>query len=432
MRIVDLIEKKRLNKSLTKEEINYLISSYVSGETPDYQMAAFIMAVMFNGMAKEEIAEFTRVMMLSGDVIDLSSIPGIKVDKHSTGGVGDKTTLAVAPIVAACGAPVAKMSGRGLGHTGGTLDKLESIPGFRFELTEAEFIKQVKKYGIAVIGQTGQLVPADKKLYALRDVVNCVQSIPLIASSIMSKKLATGSDAILLDVKCGNGAFMKNEEEAIDLAKTMISIGKELNVDVRAEITNMNRPIGREIGNKNEVLEAIWTLQGKGPHDFNELVKSSCATILLQSKICTDYEEAKARVQEVIDNGKALEKFYEFVTIQGGNAEILKNASAFWKPKYKHEVIAQNEGYLEIFDSLTFGVVAMKLGAGRARKEDSIDFEAGITLNKKTNEVVKKGDVLFTLYSSNPIDLKLVEELSSAYKFNDKQVENKIILAKLS
>ncbi|MBU4690260.1 pyrimidine-nucleoside phosphorylase [Mycoplasma sp. ES3157-GEN-MYC] len=432
MRIVDLIEKKRLNKSLTKEEINFLISSYVSGETPDYQMAAFIMAVMFNGMAKEEIAEFTRVMMLSGDVIDLSSIPGIKVDKHSTGGVGDKTTLAVAPIVAACGAPVAKMSGRGLGHTGGTLDKLESIPGFRFELTEAEFIEQVKKHGIAVIGQTGQLVPADKKLYALRDVVNCVQSIPLIASSIMSKKLATGSDAILLDVKCGNGAFMKNEEEAIDLAKTMISIGKELNVDVRAEITNMNRPIGREIGNKNEVLEAIWTLQGKGPQDFNELVKSSCATILLQSKICTDYEEAKARVQEVIDNGKALEKFYEFVTIQGGNAEILKDASAFWKPKYKHEVIAQNEGYLEIFDSLTFGVVAMKLGAGRARKEDSIDFEAGITLNKKTNEVVKKGDVLFTLYSSNPIDLKLVEELSSAYKFNDKQVENKIILAKLS
>ncbi|MCS4536873.1 MULTISPECIES: pyrimidine-nucleoside phosphorylase [unclassified Mycoplasma] len=431
MRIVDLIEKKRLNKELTKEEIHHLISTYVSGDTPDYQMSAFIMAVMFNGMTKEEIAQFTKTMMHSGDVIDLSSIPGIKVDKHSTGGVGDKTTLAVAPIVAALGAPVAKMSGRGLGHTGGTLDKLESIPGFRFALSESEFIEQVKKHKIAIIGQTGQLVPADKKLYALRDVVNCVQSIPLIASSIMSKKLATGSDAILLDVKCGNGAFMKNEEEAIELANTMIEIGKSLNVDVRAEITNMNRPIGREIGNKNEVLEAIWTLQGKGPQDFNELVISSCSTILLQSKLETDYDRAKQRVIEVMNNGKALDKFIEMVRVQGGDADILMKEAEFWNPKYKHEIKATQDGYLEIFDSLTFGIVAMKLGAGRAKKEDSIDFEAGITLNKKTNEKVQKGDTLFTLYSSNPIDLKLVDELASAYKFNDKEVENKIIIAKL-
>lgn len=324
MRVVDLIEKKRLNKPLTKEEIEFLISSYVKGKTPDYQMAAFIMAVMFNGMTNEEINVLTSTMMHSGKVMNLKEIPGIKVDKHSTGGVGDKTTLAVAPIVAALGAPVAKMSGRGLGHTGGTIDKLESIPGFHVELTDKQFIEQVKKHQIAVIGQSNEMVPADKKLYALRDVTNCVQSIPLIASSIMSKKLATGSDAILLDVKCGKGAFMKDLEQARLLARTMINIGKGLGVDVRAEITNMDRPIGCEIGNKNEVLEAIRTLQGKGPKDFNELVFSSCATILEQAKLVSSHEEAIEKIEEVIQNGKALEKFYEFITLQGGNVEILK------------------------------------------------------------------------------------------------------------
>ncbi|AMD81249.1 pyrimidine-nucleoside phosphorylase [Mycoplasmopsis canis PG 14] len=430
MRVVDIIEKKKRNHELTDEEIKFLINSYVSGKTPDYQMSAFLMTVVFNSMSSREIASMTKYMMHSGDVIDLSEIPGIKVDKHSTGGVGDKTTLAVAPIVAACGAPVAKMSGRGLAQTGGTIDKLESIPGFNVELTERQFIEQVKKHGISVIGQSGQLVPADKKLYALRDVTATVDSIPLIASSIMSKKLATGSNAILLDVKCGNGAFMKDVESATHLARTMINIGKELNVDVRAEITNMNRPIGREIGNKNEVIEAIKTLKGEGPADFNELVYSSCATILEQAKIAKNHEEAEKMVKEVIENGKALEKFYEFVTLQGGDAEILKGNN-FWNPKHKLEVKSDKEGFLEIFDSLTFGLVSMKLGAGRQTKEDSLDFEAGITLNKKTNEYVEKGDVLFTLYSSNPIDVKLVEELSIAYKFNDKQVENKIIIDKL-
>ncbi|MHA3786270.1 pyrimidine-nucleoside phosphorylase [Mycoplasma sp. HF14] len=430
MRVVDIIEKKRLNKELTNEEIKFLITSYVKNETPDYQMSAFLMAVMFNGMSSREIATMTKYMMHSGDVIDLSAIPGIKVDKHSTGGIGDKTTLAVAPIVAACGAPVAKMSGRGLGHTGGTIDKLESIPGFTVEVSEKDFIEQVKTHGIAVIGQSAQLVPADKKLYALRDVTSTVESIPLIASSIMSKKLATGSNAILLDVKCGNGAFMKNLESARELARTMINIGKELNVDVRAEITNMSRPIGREIGNKNEVLEAMWTLQGKGPADFNELVYSSCATILEQAKIATDHEQALAMVKDAVESGRALDKFYEFVTVQHGDVEALKSPT-FWNPKYKLEVIADQEGYLEIFDALTFGIVSMKLGAGRKTKEDSIDFEAGITLNKKTNEAVKKGDVLFTLYSSNPIDVELVEELKNGYKFNQEKVENKIILDKL-
>lgn len=431
MRVVDLIEKKRHGLELTKDEIDFLLGTYVEGKTPDYQMAAFIMAVMFQGMKSAELAYFTKVMMHSGDVMDLSEIPGIKVDKHSTGGVGDKTTLAVAPIVAACGAPVAKMSGRGLGHTGGTIDKLESIPGFNVELTDEQFKKQVSEHKIAVIGQSKSLVPADKKLYALRDVTSCVQSVPLIASSIMSKKLATGSDAILLDVKCGNGAFMKTPEEARELAKTMISIGKELGVDVRAEITNMSRPIGREIGNKNEVLEAIWTLEGKGPADFNELVYSSCATILMQAKIAKTYEEGHKMVEEVIKNGKALEKFYEFVELQGGDVSKLKD-SKFWNPKYKLEIISDNEGYLDIFDALTFGIVAMKLGAGRATKEDSIDFEAGITLNRKTNEKVNKGEKLFTLYSSTEIDKKLVDELAKAYKISDKTVENTIIIDKLS
>ncbi|RIV17020.1 pyrimidine-nucleoside phosphorylase [Mycoplasmopsis gallopavonis] len=430
MRIVDLIEKKRLNKELTNDEIQFLINSYVENKTPDYQMSAFLMAVMFNGMSAREIATMTKFMMHSGDVIDLSSIPGIKVDKHSTGGIGDKTTLAVAPIVAACGAPVAKMSGRGLAQTGGTIDKLESIPGFNVEVSEQDFIKQVTEHKIAVIGQSSKLVPADKKLYALRDVTSTVESIPLIASSIMSKKLATGADAILLDVKCGNGAFMKNLASAKELAQTMINIGKELNVDVRAEITNMSRPIGREIGNKNEVLEAIWTLEGKGPSDFNELVYSSCATILEQAKIVQTHQEGIERVKQVIENGEALAKFYEFVKIQGGDLEKLTSPD-FWSPKYKLEIKAQKQGYLEIFDALTFGLVSMKLGAGRRTKEDQIDFEAGITLNKKTNEKVEVGETLFTLYSSNPIDKELINELSQGYQINDHQVENQIILAKL-
>ncbi|WP_406617536.1 pyrimidine-nucleoside phosphorylase [Mycoplasmopsis adleri] len=430
MRVVDLIDKKRHGQELTKEEIDFLLGSYVAGKTPDYQMAAFLMAVMFQGMKPAELAYFTKVMMHSGEVMDLSSIPGIKVDKHSTGGVGDKTTLAVAPIVAALGAPVAKMSGRGLGHTGGTIDKLESIPGFTVELTDEQFKKQVKEHKIAVIGQSAALVPADKKLYALRDVTSCVESIPLIASSIMSKKLATGSDAILLDVKCGNGAFMKNAESARELARTMISIGKELGVDVRAEITNMSRPIGCEIGNKNEVLEAIRTLQGKGPKDFNELVYSSCATILEQAKIVKTHAEGIKLVDEVIKNGKALDKFYEFVQLQGGDVEALKDKN-FWHPKHSLDVKADKDGFLDIFDALTFGIVAMKLGAGRATKEDKIDFEAGITLHKKTNDKVHKGDVLFTLYSSNPIDKNLVSELANAYKIAKGATENKIIIDKL-
>ncbi|MGZ9763196.1 thymidine phosphorylase [Mycoplasma sp. 5912] len=430
MRVVDIIDKKRRNLELNEEEIKFLINSYVDGSTPDYQMSAFLMTVIFNSMTTKETALMTKYMMHSGEVMDLSMIPGIKVDKHSTGGVGDKTTLAVAPIVAACGAPVAKMSGRGLGHTGGTVDKLESIPGFHIELTYEQFIEQVTKHKIAIIGQSAKLVPADKKLYALRDVTATVESIPLIASSIMSKKLATGADAILLDVKCGNGAFMKDLESAKELSKRMIDIGKELNVDVRVEITNMNRPIGREIGNKNEVLEAIKTLQGQGPDDFNELVFSSCATILQQAKIAINETDALQKIQKVISDGSALRKFYDFVQAQNGDVNKLQS-DEFWKPKYQLHVFNQIDGYMEIFDSLTFGIVAMKLGAGRKTKEDSIDFEAGITIHKKTNELVRPGYKLFTLSSSKPIDPTLVNELMQGYRINKTPVENKIILDKM-
>ncbi len=430
MRVVDIITKKVQKQELSQKELEFLINGYVEGSVPDYQMSAFLMAVVFNGMSPAELGYLTKVMIQSGDTINLDMIPGIKVDKHSTGGVGDKTTLSVTPIVAALGVPVAKMSGRGLGHTGGTLDKLETIPGFKIELNEEEFIETVKKHKIAVIGQTGQLVPADKKIYALRDVTGTVNSIPLIASSIMSKKLSTGADAILLDVKCGEGAFMKDLESARLLAKTMISIGKELNVDVRAEITNMSRPIGRQIGNKNEVLEAIETLKGNGPEDFNKLVYSSAATMLVQAKIAEDYSQAIEMVKEVIANGKALDKFYEFVAAQHGDVEALKDPG-FWKPKYKKEITAKSSGYMNIFNSLVFGNVAMKLGAGRMVKEDIIDAEAGITINKKTNEKVNVGDLIFTLYSSNPIDIKLENELETAFKIEKEPVENIIILDKM-
>lgn len=427
MRAVDLIAKKVAKDHLSEQEINFLISGYVNNTIPDYQISAFLMAVVFNGMSSQELGYLTKAMMYSGDVLDLTKINGIKVDKHSTGGVGDKTTLVIAPIVAALNAPIAKMSGRGLGHTGGTIDKLETIPNINLQLSDQAFIAQVNKYKIAIVGQSDNLVPADKKLYALRDVTATVNSIPLIASSIMSKKLATGTDAILLDVKCGNGAFMKDLKSAQKLAKTMIKIGKHLNVDVRAEITNMSQPIGKEIGNKNEVLEAIATLKGEGPADFTELVYSSCITILDQAKIESDPVRARAMIEQVIKNKQALNKFYEFVEAQNGDLQALLSKD-FWKPQYKLDVIAKQKGYVNIFDSLIFGIVAMKLGAGRLTKEDNIDNEAGITIHKQTNEYVSKDDVLFTLYSSNPIDSSLANELNSGYKIGQNKIENKIIL----
>lgn len=430
MRIVDIIEKKKIGEELNRDEITQIIMGYVKNEVPDYQMAAFQMAVYFQGMTSAETAILTDVMMHSGEVFDLSEIKGIKVDKHSTGGVGDKTTLAVAPIVASLGVPMAKMSGRGLGFTGGTLDKLESIPGYTVELTNKQFIEQVNKVGAAVISQSGDVVPADKLMYALRDVTATVNSLPLIASSIMSKKLATGSDAILLDVKVGDGAFMKTYEAAEELAKAMIAIGKELNRDVRAEITSMDRPLGKAIGNKNEVLEAIDTLKGNGPEDFTEVVISSVATILVQAKRVDTHEEGVKLAEEAVNSGKAFEKFKEWISAQNGDVEaILKDD--FWTPKHKFEVKADKDGYMIVKSAVKFGIAAMRLGAGRETKADELDFDAGINLNKKTNDEVKEGDVLFTLYSSKEISNDIKEYLKDAYNISDKTIENKIILGKL-
>ena len=430
MRIVDLIEKKKNKEVLTKKEIDFIISGYVKKQVPDYQISALLMAIYFNGMTMEETINLTEAMMHSGQVIDLSSIKGIKADKHSTGGVGDKVTIALAPIMAALGVNVAKMSGRGLGFTGGTIDKLESIPGYKTGLTEKQFKAQVKKIGVAVIGQTGNLVPADKLLYALRDVTATVNSLPLISSSIMSKKLATGSDTILLDVKYGDGAFMKTPAAAKELANTMIKIGKGLKRDVRAEITSMNRPLGKAIGNKNEILEAVETLQGNGPKDFMEVILSSGATMLMQAKKAKTLAQGKKMVLEAIDSGKALEKFKVWIKAQKGNVDaIFKND--FWKPKYKVEVKSTKSGYMEIVSAVKFGIAAMNLGAGRETKEDTIDNDAGININIKTGEKVKKNDVLFTLYSSRKISQDIVTYLKDAYKITSKPVKNKVVLAKL-
>ena len=431
MRIVDLIELKKHGKELSKEQIKFMIAGYVDGSIKDYQMSAMAMAILLKGMSSKETANLTIAMMESGDIFDLSAIKGIKVDKHSTGGIGDKTTIAVAPIVAALGVPVAKMSGRGLGFTGGTLDKLESIPGYKVEVTMEELIEQVNKVGIAVVGQTGDVVPADKKLYALRDVTATVDSLPLIVSSIMSKKLATGSDAILLDVKCGNGAFMKTIEDAIELAETMVQIGKHLNRDVRAEITSMERPLGKAIGNKNEILEAVDTLLGNGPKDFTELVLSAATEMLLMSKTFDDHDKALAAINEVIKNGKALEKFKEWITAQGGDVEKVFKED-FWNPKYSKEIKAEQDGYFVINSAVDFGLSAMKLGAGRVSKEDILDNEAGIQLKAKTNDFVKNGDVLFTLYSSNEISNEAIKQLDGSYEIKKEKVENKIILKKIS
>ncbi len=430
MRAVDLIDKKRQNLVLTKKELQFLIDGYVKNEVPDYQMAAFAMAVVLNGMTDQEVADLTLIMMNSGDVIDLTSIDGIKVDKHSTGGIGDKTSIALCPIIASLGIPVAKMSGRGLGHTGGTIDKLESIPGFKVEQTIEEFMEIVKTHGVAIISQSGNIVPADKKLYALRDVTATVQSIPLIAASIMSKKLATGSDAILLDVKVGNGAFMKTYEDAKKLGSTMISIGKLLNRDVKVEITNMARPLGRAIGNRNEVIEAIETLKGNGSADFVELIYSSGATIISQAK-GTTFQEGKEMITKVINDGSALKKLFEMIKAQGGDINSILDDN-FLKTKRTLKIKADKEGYMEITSAISLGLAAMKLGAGRATKTDIIDNTAGIFINKKTNEKVNIGDTLFTISSNIEISKEVLKDIEDSYKINKEKVNNPIILGKLS
>lgn len=400
MRMVDIIEKKRDGQELTTAEINFFIEGYTKGEIPDYQASALAMAIYFQDMNDRERADLTRAMVESGDTIDLSAIDGVKVDKHSTGGVGDTTTLVLAPLVASLGVPVAKMSGRGLGHTGGTIDKLESIAGFHVELTREQFINLVNRDKVAVIGQSGNLTPADKKLYALRDVTGTVNSIPLIASSIMSKKIAAGADAIVLDVKTGDGAFMKTQEDAEELAHAMVRIGNHVGRKTIAIISDMSQPLGFAIGNALEVKEAIETLQGKGPKDLTELVLTLGSQMVILAGKAKTTEEAKEMLLDAIHSGKALDKFKEFLANQGGDASIVDDLTKLPQAKYKIELPAKQSGYISRMVADEIGVASMILGAGRATKEDVIDLAVGLVLHKKVGDKVEEGESILTIYSN--------------------------------
>lgn len=401
MRMVDIIEKKRDGKELSTQEINFFIEGYTKGDIPDYQASALAMAIFFQDMTDRERADLTRAMVNSGDTIDLSGIKDIKVDKHSTGGVGDTTTLVLAPLVASLGIPVAKMSGRGLGHTGGTIDKLESVKGFHVELTKEQFINLVNKNKLAVMGQSGNLTPADKKLYALRDVTGTVNSIPLIASSIMSKKIAAGADAIVLDVKTGNGAFMKTEKDAKELAHAMVRIGNHVGRKTIAIISDMSQPLGFAIGNALEVKEAIETLQGKGPQDLTELVLTLGSQMVILARKAQTAKQARAMLKEAIDSGKAIAKFKEFLQNQGGDASIVDDTTKLPQAKYQIELPALKSGYVSRIIANEIGVASMMLGAGRATKEDTIDLAVGLVLHKKVGDKVIEGESLLTIHSNH-------------------------------
>ncbi|WP_339291790.1 pyrimidine-nucleoside phosphorylase [Paenibacillus sp. FSL W8-0187] len=418
MRMVDLIAKKRDGKELTTEEINFFIDGYTEGDIPDYQVSAMNMAIYFQDMTDRERADLTMAMVNSGETIDLSAIEGIKVDKHSTGGVGDTTTLVLAPLVAALDIPVAKMSGRGLGHTGGTIDKLESIEGFHVEISKDEFVNLVNQHKIAVIGQTGNLTPADKKLYALRDVTATVNSIPLIASSIMSKKIAAGSDAIVLDVKTGAGAFMKTVEDARELAHAMVSIGNNVGRKTMAVISDMSQPLGVAIGNSLEVQEAIDALRGEGPKDLEELCLALGRQMVFLAQKADSLEDAEEMLREVIRNGKALEKFKEFIQNQGGDPSVVDHPDRLPKAQYLIELPAQQDGVVAELVADEIGTAAMLLGAGRATKESEIDLAVGLMLNKKVGDAVKKGDSLVTIHANrenvDDVKQKLYESIRIA------------------
>ena len=412
MRAVDLIQKKRDGQELTANEIKWLVEGYVAGTVPDYQMSAFAMAVYFKGMTTREISDLTMNMVKTGQEFDLSAIDGIKVDKHSTGGVGDKVTLILAPLVASFGVPVAKMSGRGLGHTGGTLDKLEAIKGYQVERSQEDFIKQVQDIGVSVIGQSDQLVKADKLLYALRDVPATVDTIPLIASSVMSKKIAAGADAILLDVTVGEGAFMKTVDEARELAQTMVDLGKAVGRKTVAVITDMSQPLGRAIGNRLEILEAIEILQGKGREDISHFI-CELAQIMLS---LADVEKTVEEVRQHLENGQALAKFEEMVAAQGGDLEDL------YRPvnvAHVVEIPAQETGVISALPAMEFGLYAMRLGAGRAVKSDPLDYETGIVFDKKVGEPVQKGEIVAKVYTNEKISPQLVTEFQKYVKIND-------------
>ncbi|CAR42120.1 pyrimidine-nucleoside phosphorylase [Streptococcus uberis] len=425
MRAVDLIQKKRDGLELSTQEIEWLISGYANGSIPDYQMSAFAMAVYFKGMSTRETKDLTMCMVATGDQIDLSAIPGVKTDKHSTGGVGDKVTLILAPLVASFGVPVAKMSGRGLGHTGGTLDKLEAIKGYQIDRSQDEFIKQVQDIGLSVIGQSDKLVKADKLLYALRDVTATVDIIPLIASSVMSKKIAAGADSILLDVTVGDGAFMKTIEDAEKLSRLMVDLGKEVGRKTVAVITNMSQPLGRAIGNRLEVLEAIEIMQGKGREDISDFICELGQLMLELAGVSKPLTE----IREHLISGPALHKFEEMIAYQGGDLEDLYRLS---QAKYQTEILSPMEGYITELPALEFGLLAMRLGAGRAVKSDTLDYESGIVFDRKIGDFVAKGDKIATIYSNQVLDKKVLTEFEKNVKIGLEQLEIKEIIKVIS
>ena len=426
MRIYDIIRKKRDNHELSKAEIEFFVDKYSKGEIPDYQASALLMAIYLNKMNKEETVYLTEAMMNSGDVIDLSEIDGIKVDKHSTGGVGDKTTIALAPLVAACGAPVAKMSGRGLGHTGGTLDKLEAIPGFSIEMEAKKFIDSVNKHKIAVCGQTATIAVADKKMYALRDVTATVDNISLIAASIMCKKLASGANAILLDVKTGDGAFMKTLDDSFELAKAMVDIGNGMNRETIGMITDMDEPLGFAVGNSLEVIEAIETLKGNGPKDFVNLCETLGAYMLVLAKTVDTFEEGVEKIREAISSGSALEKLKVFIENQGGDKRVVDDYSLLPQANIVVPIKAHRSGYISRIEAEEVGVSAMILGAGRETKDDELDLAAGIILNNKVGDYVNEGDILATMYLNKEEKFESAKErFIGAYSIVDEKVEPK-------
>lgn len=431
MRMVDLIELKKNYGEFNEKQIQFIIDGYVKGNIPDYQVSALLMAICFTGLTTQETVLLTKAMAYSGEIMDFSQIDGVLVDKHSTGGVGDKTTLIIAPMVAACGAKIVKMSGRGLGHTGGTLDKLESIPGYCVFKKHKEIIDQVNEIGIALIGQTDDLVPADKKLYALRDVTGTVSCMPLIASSIMSKKIASGADTILLDVKYGQGAFMKTREEAIQLANLMIEIGKRCQKDTCAIISDMNQPLGKAIGNTLEVIEAIDTLRGNGPEDLEELCLEIASEMLLQAKMFTDKKKAVQALKNVIDQGEAYKKFKQVVKAQGGNVSYIENTQHFKRGSVMIKLASKKAGYIKKLDARILGIVTMKLGGGRLTKEDVIDHSVGIILNRKIGDHVQEDDILMVIYARKKVEEEIIAQLYQAIEIVEQKVEKPVYVEEI-
>ncbi|AHI53988.1 thymidine phosphorylase [Spiroplasma sabaudiense Ar-1343] len=432
MNFAELINKKKKGLALSKEEIDYLIAGFVSNEIKDYQMSAMSMAIYFKGMNSLETSNLTGAMVNSGKTYDLKAVSGFKVDKHSTGGVGDKTSLIYAPLVASFGLKVAKLSGRGLGQTGGTIDKLESCPGWTGEVSEAKFEEIVNKVGMSIISQSGEIVPADKKLYALRDVTGTVDSIPLIASSIMSKKLAIAGNGIILDVKMGSGAFMETIEQATLLAQTMVEIGKNHNRNIAAMITDMDKPLGRQIGNANEVREAYETLLGKGPADLVELTETAVGITLLQAKLFKDLPAAKLAARQRLVSGEAAPILKQFINAQGGDFGVIENYDKNFITKNKIEVLASKSGNVRYCDTDRLGLLAMKIGAGRATKEDSIDYAAGISLNKGSGEYVKAGEVVMTLMTNKPIVSDFTASAEMTFEIVDKEFHEPVIIKIIS